>query len=222
LMICHMINITGHILPVKKIADMAHRHNVEVLVDGAHAFAHLDFKISDLGCDYYGSSLHKWMGVPLGAGILYVRKEKVAKIWQLFGDMGYADDDIRKLNHTGTHPVATDLAIQDAIRFHEMIGIQRKEARLRYLQRYWTDQVRNQPKIFLNTPTAPERSCGIANVGIEGIKPGDLAKMLMEKYKIFTVAIDTANVHGIRVTPHLYISTKELDVFVNALKQIAA
>jgi aspartate aminotransferase-like enzyme len=221
LMICHMINISGHILPVKKIVDMAHRHNVEVLVDGAHAFAHLDFKITDLGCDYYGSSLHKWMGVPLGAGILYVRKEKIAKIWQLFGDMGYADDDIRKLNHTGTHPVATDLAIQDAIRFHEMIGVQRKEARLRYLQRYWTDQVRNHPKIFLNTPTAPERSCGIANVGIEGIKPGDLAKMLMEKYKIFTVAIDTANVHGIRVTPHLYISTKELDLFVNALKQIA-
>jgi selenocysteine lyase/cysteine desulfurase len=221
LMICHMINISGHILPVKKISDMAHRHNVEVLVDGAHAFAHLDFKITDLGCDYYGSSLHKWMGVPLGAGILYVRKEKIAKIWQLFGDMGYADDDIRKLNHTGTHPVATDLAIQDAIRFHEMIGVQRKEARLRYLQRYWTDQVRNHPKIFLNTPTAPERSCGIANVGIEGIKPGDLAKMLMEKYKIFTVAIDTANVHGIRVTPHLYISTKELDLFVNALKQIA-
>ncbi|WP_353484874.1 aminotransferase class V-fold PLP-dependent enzyme [Haliscomenobacter sp.] len=221
LMICHMINITGHILPVKKITDMAHRHNVEVLVDGAHAFAHLDFKIADLGCDYYGSSLHKWTGVPLGAGILYVRKEKIAKIWQLFGDMGYDDDDIRKLNHTGTHPVATDLAIQDAIRFHEMIGVQRKEARLRYLQRYWTDQVRNHSKIFLNTPTAPERSCGIANVGIEGIKPGDLAKTLMEKYKIFTVAIDTANVHGIRVTPHLYISTKELDLFVNALKQIA-
>nr|HPH21791.1 aminotransferase class V-fold PLP-dependent enzyme [Haliscomenobacter sp.] len=164
LMICHLINITGHILPVKKIVDMAHRHGVEVMVDGAHAFAHLDFKIADLSCDYYGSSLHKWMGVPLGAGILYVRKEKIAKIWQMFGDMGYADDDIRKLNHTGTHPVATDLAIVDAIRFHEMIGIQRKEARLRYLQRYWTDQVRNHPKIFLNTPTAPERSCGIANV----------------------------------------------------------
>lgn len=221
LMICHLINITGHILPVKKIVDMAHRHGVEVMVDGAHAFAHLDFKIADLSCDYYGSSLHKWMGVPLGAGILYVRKEKIAKIWQMFGDMGYADDDIRKLNHTGTHPVATDLAILDAIRFHEMIGIQRKEARLRYLQRYWTDQLRNHPKIFLNTPTAPERSCGIANVGIQGIKPGDLAKILMEKYKIFTVAIDYANVHGIRVTPHVYVSTKELDLFVKALKEIA-
>ncbi len=127
---------------------------------------------------------------PLGAGILYVRKEKIAKIWQLFGDMGYADDDIRKLNHTGTHPVATDLAILDAIRFHEMIGIQRKEARLRYLQHYWTDQVRNHPKILLNTPADPQRSCGIANVGIQGIKPADLAKILMEKYKIFTVAID--------------------------------
>lgn len=221
LMICHMINITGHILPVRKIADMAHRHGVEVMVDGAHAFAHLDFKISDLGCDYYGSSLHKWLGNPLGAGILYVRKEKISKIWQLFGDMGYADDDIRKLNHTGTHPVATDLAILDAIHFHEMIGIKRKEARLRYLQHYWTDQVRNHPKIMLNTPADSQRSCGIANVGIQGIKPADLAKILMEKYKIFTVAIDYANVHGVRVTPHLYVSTKELDVFVGALKELA-
>lgn len=222
LMICHMINITGHILPVKKIVDMAHRHGVEVLVDGAHAFAHLDFKISDLGCDYYGSSLHKWLGNPLGAGILYVRKEKISKIWQLFGDMGYADDDIRKLNHTGTHPVATDLAILDAIRFHEMIGIQRKEARLRYLQHYWTDQLRNHPKIMLNTPADPQRSCGIANVGIQGIKPADLAKTLMEKYKIFTVAIDYTNVHGVRVTPHVYVSTQELDLFVKALKELAA
>jgi selenocysteine lyase/cysteine desulfurase len=222
LMICHMINITGHILPVKKIVDMAHRYKVEVLVDGAHAFAHLDFNIEDLGCDYYGASLHKWLGNPLGAGILYVRKDKIAKIWQLFGDMGFPDEDIRKLNHTGTHPVATDLAILDAIRFHEMIGIQRKEARLRYLQRYWTEQVRQHPKILLNTPAEPQRACGIANVGIEGIKPGDLAKILLEKYKIFTVAIDYANVHGVRVTPHLYISTRELDVLVRALKELAA
>lgn len=221
LMICHMVNITGHILPVRKIVDMAHKHGVEVLVDGAHAFGHIDFQISELDCDYYGSSLHKWLGVPLGAGLLYVKKEKIAGIWQMFGDMGFADDDIRKLNHTGTHPVATDIAIQDAIRFHEKIGIQRKEARLRYLQRYWTDKVRNHPRIILNTPEAPHRSCGIANVGIEGMKPGDLAKRLMEAYKIFTVAIERGNVQGIRVTPHLYTSTQELDIFVGALKALA-
>jgi selenocysteine lyase/cysteine desulfurase len=116
LMVCQMVNITGQIMPVKKIVEMAHCHQVEVLVDGAHAFGQLDFKIADLGgCDYYGSSLHKWLGTPLGAGILYVRKDKIKQIWQLYGDMGFQDDDIRKLNHTGTHPVATDLAIQDAM-----------------------------------------------------------------------------------------------------------
>lgn len=222
LMICHMVNITGHILPVKKIVEMAHRHQVEVLVDGAHAFAQLDFKIDDLGgVDYYGSSLHKWLGTPLGAGILYVRKEKIGKIWQMFGDTGVPDTDIRKLNHTGTHPVATDLAIQDAIRFHDFIGIARKSARLRYLQRYWTEKVRNIPNIIINTPEAPERSGAIANVGVKGIKPGDLAKILLDKYKIFTVAIDYANVQGVRVTPHVYTTTKELDAFVKALKELA-
>ena len=109
LMVCQMVNITGQIMPVKKIVEMAHRHGVEVLVDGAHAFAQLDFKISDLGgCDYYGSSLHKWLGNPLGAGILYVKKDKIKQIWQLYGEMGFEENDIRKLNHTGTHPVATD------------------------------------------------------------------------------------------------------------------
>jgi len=223
LMICHLINITGHILPVKKITEMAHRKGVQVMVDGAHAFAHLDFKIGDLGgVDYYGASLHKWLGAPLGAGILYVRRDRIKPLWQLFGDTGFADDDIRKLNHTGTHPVATDLAIQDAIRFHQRIGIARKEARLRYLQRYWTDQVRNHPGISVNTPADPARSCGIANVGVRGLKPAELAKRLFEQHKIFTVAIDYANVHGTRVTPHLYTTTAELDVFVRALKEMAS
>lgn len=222
LMVCQMVNITGQILPVRKIVEMAHGRGVDVLVDGAHAFGQLAFTISDLGgCDYYGSSLHKWLGAPLGAGLLYVRRDKIRPLWPLYGDSGVADDDIRKLNHTGTHPVATDLAIQDAIRFHQMIGIDRKEARLRYLQRYWTDQVRRHPNIILNTPNDPARSCAIANVGVKGIKPADLAKRLFEQYKIFTVAIDGANVHGVRVTPHLYTTTAELDQFVRALQQVA-
>ncbi|MBN8822964.1 MULTISPECIES: aminotransferase class V-fold PLP-dependent enzyme [unclassified Spirosoma] len=225
LMVCHMVNITGHILPIQKITEMAHRHGVEVMVDGAHAFAQLNFKIGDLGgCDYYASSLHKWLGTPLGAGMLYVRKDKIKGIWPLFADSSFADDDIRKLNHTGTHPVATDLAIQDAIQFHQSIGIERKEARLRYLQRYWTDQIRHHPGIVLNTPDDPARSCAIANVGLEKIAPADLAKTLFNKYKIFTVAIDSpaASVRGIRVTPHVYTTTAELDAFVKALKELAA
>jgi selenocysteine lyase/cysteine desulfurase len=223
LMVCHMINITGQILPVRKIVEMAHRHNVQVMVDGAHTFGQLDFKIGDLGgCDYYGSSLHKWLGVPLGAGILYVRRDRVAPLWQLYGDASFADDDIRKLNHTGTHPAATDLAILDAIRFHETIGIARKSARLRYLQRYWTDKVRGMRRIAVNTPEAIERSGVTANVGIEGVTPADLAKTLFDKYRIFTVAIDGAGVHGVRVTPHLFTTTTELDALVRALTQIAA
>ncbi|WP_345247529.1 aminotransferase class V-fold PLP-dependent enzyme [Nibrella saemangeumensis] len=222
LMVCHMVNITGQIMPVRKIVNMAHRHNVAVLVDGAHAFGHLAFSIADLGgCDYYGTSLHKWLGAPLGAGLLYVRNDKIQPLWPLFGESGFADDDIRKLNHTGTHPVATDLAIQDAIRFHQQIGIARKEARLRYLQRYWTDQVRNHPNIILNTPADPARSCAIANVGVNNIKPADLAKRLFDQYRIFTVAIDYANVQGVRVTPHLFTTTQELDTFVKALRTIA-
>jgi selenocysteine lyase/cysteine desulfurase len=222
LMVCHMVNITGHILPIKKICDMAHSHGVEVIVDGAHAFAHIDFKINDLGCDYYASSLHKWLGCPLGAGILYVKKEKIKAIWSLFADAGFPDDDIRKLNHTGTHPVHTDLAIANAITFHEKIGIQRKEARLRFLQEYWTKQVREVKGITVNTPADSQRACGIANVGVSNLKPAVLAKTLLEKYKIWTVAIDYANVQGVRVTPHVYTTTEELDSFVKALKSIVA
>jgi len=223
LMVCHMINITGQILPVAKIVAMAHRHGVPVMVDGAHAFGHLDFSIADLGgCDYYGSSLHKWLGAPLGSGILYVRRDRIAPLWQLYGDTTFPDDDIRKLNHTGTHPPPTDLAILDAIRFHETIGIARKSARLHHLQRYWTERVRGVPRIVLNTPEAPERSGAIANVGVEGVAPAELAKTLLDKYRIFTVAIDGAGVRGVRVTPQVFTTAKELDALVDALKRIAA
>ena len=221
LMVCHVVNITGQILPVRKIVEMAHRHGVEVLVDGAHAVGHIDFKINDLGCDYYGSSLHKWLGSPLGAGLLYVKKEKIKNLWPLFADPNFGDDDIRKLNHTGTHPVHTDLAIADAIAFHQKIGIERKEARLRYLQNYWTSKVRTNPNIVVNTPAEAARACGIANVGIKGLTPADLAKTLLKKYKIWTVAIDYANVQGVRVTPHLYTSGQELATFVRALQELA-
>lgn len=221
LMVCHVVNITGQVLPVRKIADMAHRHGVDVLVDGAHAVGHLEFRLPDLGADYYGSSLHKWLGSPLGAGILHVRKEKIRPLWPVFGDSSFADDDIRKLNHTGTHPVYTDLAIADALRFQEKIGLARKEARLRYLQTYWTSRVRNHPGLVVNTPADPLRTGAIANVGVANLKPADLAKVLFERYNIWTVAIDTAGVRGVRVTPHLFTTTTELDRLVGALKALA-
>jgi selenocysteine lyase/cysteine desulfurase len=221
LMVCHMVNITGQILPVRKICDMAHARGVEVLVDGAHAVAHFDFKISELNCDYYGSSLHKWLGAPLGAGILYVKKDKVAKLWPLFGESGFPENDIRKLNHTGTISAASDLSIRHAIDYHNAIGVKRKEERLRFLKNYWTEKVRGVANIYMNTPDDIKRSCGIANVGISGMDPNSLAKILMDKYSIWTVGINTANVHGVRITPHLYTTTEELDRLVNALVEIA-
>jgi len=222
ILVSHIINITGQILPIRKICDMAHAKGVEVCVDGAHAIAHFQFKISDLNCDYYGSSLHKWLSTPLGAGLLYVRKEKMPDIWPLI--VGWEKDPYKmlRISHTGTHPAHTDLTISDSIDYYNMIGAERKEARLRFLQEYWTSRVRKHPKIIVNTPANPKRVCGIANVGIEGIKPGDLAKRLLEEHKIFTVAIDGANVFGCRITPNIYTTTEELDHFVAALKKLAA
>lgn len=220
LLVSHMVNITGQILPIKKICDMAHSRQVEVLVDGAHTFGHLQFKIPDLGCDYYGASLHKWLSVPLGSGILYVRQGKAPGLWSLMADW-QMKDDITHLAHTGTHPVATDLTVLDAIEFYQKIGPERKEARLRYLQTYWTSRVQKIKGVVLNTPTDPTRVCGIANVGIAGMKPGDMAKTLLEKYKIWTVAIDGQGVHGCRITPNVYTTTQELDTFVRALTEMA-
>ena len=224
LMVSHMINITGHILPVRKIADMAHARGVDVLVDGAHAFAHFDYRIPDTGADYYAASLHKWLGCPLGTGILYVRQAKIPGLWPIYGDWRMTNDaDIMKLNHTGTHPVHTDLTIEHAIAFHNSIGIQRKEARLRYLQTYWTSKVRSLPNVILNTPSDPARACGIANVGIKGIAPADVAKMLLEKYRIWTNAIDSPEigVQGVRITPHVFIQPAELNVLVKAISELA-
>jgi selenocysteine lyase/cysteine desulfurase len=222
LMISHIVGGTGQVLPVAKICDMAHARGVEVMVDGAHSFAHLDFKIPDLRCDYYGASLHKWLSAPLGVGVLWVRRDRIPALWPMFGDAGMADDDIRKLNHRGTHPIHTDLTIPRAIAFHEAIGSARKMARLRYLQNYWTDQARLLPNVYFNTPRDPERTCAIANVGVRGIAPAKLATKLMDEHGIYTVAIDRGEVKGVRVTPQLYTAIADLDALVAALSKIAA
>ena len=225
MMVSHMVNITGQILPVRKIADMAHARGVDVLVDGAHAFAHFEYRIPDLGCDYYGASLHKWLGCSARGGhpLCAARQDPRAladlrRAWRMTDDA-----DIMKLNHTGTHPVHTDLAIEHAIAFHETIGTRRKEARLRHLQNYWTSKVRALPNVIMNTPADPARSCAIANVGIKGVTPADLAKTLLEKHRIWTVAIDSesAGVHGVRVTPHVFIRLQDLDTLVQAIVKIA-
>lgn len=221
LMVCHMVNLTGQILPIRKICDMAHAKGVEVMVDGAHAVAHIEFNLPDLHCDYYGASLHKWLAVPLGVGMLYIKPEHVSKIWPVFAENEKSAIGIERLNHLGTNPVHAHLAVKDAVAFYRQLGPARKEARLRYLQQYWTKQVRNVPGIILNTPEDPKRHAAIANVGVAKLKPAELAKRLLEEYKIYTVAIDGNGVHGCRITPNVFTSTAELDQLVRALKALA-
>ena len=222
LMVCHMVNITGQILPIKKICQMAHKKGVQVMVDGAHCVGHFQFKIDDLECDYYGSSLHKWLAVPLGTGMLYVRDKHIDNLWPVFAEHHREPGDIARLNHVGTHPVYHDLSIENAIEYYAMLGAERKEARLRYLQEYWSSKVRTHPNIVVNTPKESFRACGIANVGLKNLKPHELAKQLMDRYQIFTVAIDYANVQGCRISPNVFTTTQELDVFVKALQELAS
>ena len=220
IMVCHMINITGQILPIKKICDMAHSYGIDVMVDGAHCIGHFNFKISDFNCDYYGSSLHKWLSTPLGVGLLYVSKKNISKIWPLIASHISEKNNIMRLNHIGTHPVHTDLAIDNALDYIEIIGIKRKENRLRKLQRYWSDSLRSNKKVIVNTPIEIQRSCGIGNIGISGLKPLEFQKILFDKYNIFTVAIDEANVFGCRITPNVYTSFNELNKFIEAVNKI--
>ena len=221
IMMCHMINITGQILPVKKICEMAHSYGVEVMVDGAHCVGHFDFSIDEFNCDYYGSSLHKWLATPLGAGLLYVNKNNTHKIWPLLANGNTNKKDIKRLNHIGTHPVHTDLAISNSIDYTNWIGMKKKEKRMRYLQRYWSDKLRIIENIIINTPEDINRSCGIGNVGLTNMSPSQMSKVLFEKYKIFTVAIDYANVKGCRISPNIFTTTNELDQFVSAVKEMA-
>ena len=221
IMVCHMINITGQILPIKKICEMAHSYGVEVMVDGAHCVGHFDFSIDDFNCDYYGSSLHKWLATPLGAGLLYVNKNKTHRIWPLLANGNTDKSDIKRLNHIGTHPVHTDLAISNSIDYIKWIGMERKENRMRFLQRYWSDQLRNIKNVVVNTPIDMHRSCGIGNVGLTNMSPSKMENILFDKYNIFTVAIDYANVKGCRISPNIFTTTEELDTFVKAVKEMS-
>ena len=218
ILVSHMIYLTGQVLPVRKICDMAHEHGVEVIVDAAHSFAHLDFKIPDLHCDYLGTSLHKWLGAPLGSGLMYVRKDKIAKVWPLFADRLFPKDDIRKFEHIGTHPVAIEQTLLKSIQFHESIGGERKEERLRYLKNYWVERVAYLPKVVINTPMKDHQSCGIANVAIEGMEPKAVADHFYDEHRIFTVAVE----QGVRVSPNLFTRLRDLDALVHAIESLVA
>ena len=215
--ITHIINWNGQILPVKKIAAEAHKRGIEVVVDGAHSFAQFSFTIPQLDCDYFAASLHKWLYAPIGSGMLYVKRDKIKKLYPLFAGDDPLKDDIRKFENLGTRPFFIEQAIGKALEFHEMIGSERKEKRLHYLKNYWMEKVKDIPRLHLNTSLKPQWGCAIGNIGIEGKKPGELDSFLMEKYKVHTVAISWENINGIRVTPNVYTTIRNLDVLIEGI-----
>jgi len=220
ILISHQVNITGQITPVKAVCDLARARGIETIVDGAHSFAQFDFKLKDLGCDYFGTSLHKWLYAPKGTGLLYVKRDKIEKIWPLMAAESRQAADIRKFEEIGTHSAAIKLAIGEALLFHNGIGAKRKEARLRYLSRYWMNRLKEVPKVRFQTSFDPNQSCAIANVQIEGTNPEAVAKYLFSKHHIFTVAIMHEEFQGLRITPNVYTTLGELDRFCDQMELI--
>jgi selenocysteine lyase/cysteine desulfurase len=220
--ICHITNRSGQIFPVKKICQMGRARGIEVIIDGAHAFGQFPFKHSDLDCDYYGVSLHKWILAPIGTGMLYVRRSKIPKIWPLMPADESLKNDIRKFEQIGTHPAAQRNAITEAMNFHDSIGSERKAERFRYLRKRWSNRLRHLPRVQLFTSEDPEQSCGIGLVGIEGIEAPKLVAHLWEKHRIWTTPIVTPGEYqGIRITPNVYTTLEEIDTFAGVMEKIA-
>lgn len=219
--ITHIINWVGQILPVKKITDMAHMRGIEVLVDGAHSFGLLDFKIPDLNCDYFGASLHKFLSAPVGSGMLWIKKDNISKVWPLVCAEKPLIDNIRKFENLGTRSFCIEQSIGAAIQFHENIGAARKQQRIHFLKHYWASKVVQIPKVKLHTSLDPRYSCAIAGFSIAGLKPGEVDQQLFRDYKIHVVGIDWENIQCVRVTPHVYTRLQDLDKLVNAIEEIA-
>ena len=222
LLISHMVFLNGQVFPVKEVCAKAKEMGLYTIVDGAHSFSHVDMDISDIGCDFYASSLHKWLGAPLGNGLLYVRKGMVDKLWPLYGDTQYEDDNIMKLEHLGTRPCSDQNGIIPAVEFNLKIGKKNKSKRLKSLQMRWANELKDHKNIIINTPLGEGQSFGIANVGVRGIRPGDLADRLFDEHDIFTVPIDDERgIRGLRVSPNLYSTVEDIDKFIDAMLKIA-
>jgi selenocysteine lyase/cysteine desulfurase len=220
ILVSHIVNLTGQIFPVREICRLGREKGIEVIVDGAHAFAHFPFRRDDLDCDYYGVSLHKWLFAPHGTGFLYVRRPKIEKLWPLMAAPVEMNRDIRKYEEIGTHPAANHNAIAEALTFHEGIGIERKAARLRWLRARWEDRLRGRDRVTLRTPADPAQACGIGNVHIAGLDQGLLAAHLWDKQRIIVTPIGHEEVPGIRVTPSVYTLPSEIDRFSEAMDAV--
>jgi selenocysteine lyase/cysteine desulfurase len=220
--VTHMVNWVGQTMPVRKIADMAHARGIEVLCDGAHSFGLLDFKIPDLGCDYFGTSLHKFLSAPIGTGMMWIRQDKIEKIWPLVCNDRPRSADIRKFEDLGTRSFPLEQGIGEALNFHNAIGPARKQARVGFLKNYWASRAQSMPKVKLHTSLDLKYSCAICGVSVDGMTPSQLENALFDRYKIHTVGIVWENIQCVRVTPHVYTSLADLDKLVRALQEISA
>jgi selenocysteine lyase/cysteine desulfurase len=219
ILVCHITNRTGQIFPIRKICDMAHARNISVIVDGAHAFNHFPFNLSELGCDYYGVSLHKWTCAPIGTGFLYVRKSRIASTWSLMASSDRQQGDIRKFEEIGTHPAANHNAISAALIFNENIGIDRKAARLRYLRDRWAHRLAQNPKVKILHSPDPAQSCGIGFLAFNGVNSEKMAETLWSKYNIITVRVGSEEYDGLRITPHIYSTIGDIDYFAESVEK---
>jgi selenocysteine lyase/cysteine desulfurase len=220
--ITHIVNWTGQIFPAAKLCAEARKRGIISIVDAAHSFAHLDYKISDLNCDYFGTSLHKWLCAPFGTGLLYIRKERIEKTWPIFPIDKPQSPDIRKFEALGTRSFAPEQAIGQAIDFHNAIGGKRKQERLHYLKKYWCEAVTKNPRVKIHISLKPEYSCALGTFSIDGLDVSDVGSKLMSEYQIHTTTIKWENVNAVRVTPHIYTTTKDLDRLIDAIGKIAA
>jgi isopenicillin-N epimerase len=219
ILVCHITNRTGQIFPIKRICQMAHARNIPVIVDGAHAFSHFPYKLSDLDCDYYGVSLHKWTYAPIGTGFLYVRKSRIASTWPLMAADTRQDTDIRKFEEIGTHPAAHHNAISEALVFNENIGIDRKAARLRYLRDRWAKRLAENKKCKILHSLDPAQSCGIGFLAFNGVSASKMRETLVNKYQIYTAYMGHEEYDGLRVTANVYSTVRDMDTFAEAVER---
>jgi len=217
---CHITNLTGQIFPVKRICQLGRARGIEVIVDGAHAYAHFPFTRAELDCDYYGTSLHKWLLAPHGTGFLYVRKAKIERVWPMMAAPPEMNANVRKFEEIGTHPAANHNAIAEALTFHEGIGAERKAARLRYLFQRWAKRLEKLPKVKILTPYDPAQSCGLASVAVEGMDVNKLVTYLWDKHRIIVTPIVHKEFSCVRVTPNVYTTTAEIDRFGDVMEEV--
>ena len=220
-LVSHVVFLNGQVLPVAEIVRAGRKRGIPVIVDGAHSFAHLVFERADLDCDYFATSLHKWLSAPIGTGMLYVRREKIEELWPLMAASESQASDIRKFEEIGTNPVGLQLAIAEALSFFEALGAERKLARLVYLRDRWVEALAGLSNVVFNTDLTPGRSGGIANVRIEGVDSAELQNHLWSEHGIYTISVKHEELEGLRVSPNVYATPDEIDRFAEALVRVA-